>query len=65
MILKIIIMADEPTVSNDSKNASIVLIYLKNLTTEFNQTVLAVTHDSQILPKPVIELLNGRFGKIL
>ena len=41
-----IIMGDEPTGNLDSKNTQIVFDILKQLTTEFGQTIIAVTHDN-------------------
>lgn len=57
-----IIFCDEPTGNLDSKNASIVFDMLKNLTREFNQTILMVTHDDTFSSKTdrQIKLLDGR-----
>jgi lipoprotein-releasing system ATP-binding protein len=57
-----IIFCDEPTGNLDSKNASIVFEMLKNLTREFNQTILMVTHDDTFSSKTdrQIKLLDGR-----
>jgi lipoprotein-releasing system ATP-binding protein len=57
-----IIMGDEPTGNLDSKNASIVFDLFKNLTTEFNQTVLAVTHDTDFAKASdrIIEMADGK-----
>jgi lipoprotein-releasing system ATP-binding protein len=41
-----IIMCDEPTGNLDSKNTQIVFDIFKQLTREFNQTIIAVTHDN-------------------
>ncbi|MCX6181447.1 MAG: ABC transporter ATP-binding protein [Bacteroidetes bacterium] len=41
-----IIMGDEPTGNLDSKNTQIVFDIFKQLTTEFGQTIIAVTHDN-------------------
>lgn len=41
-----IIMCDEPTGNLDSKNTQIVFDIFKQLTSEFNQTIIAVTHDT-------------------
>ena len=56
-----IIVADEPTGNLDSKNAAIVFDLFKHLTTEFNQTVLAVTHDNDFARASdrIIEMADG------
>jgi lipoprotein-releasing system ATP-binding protein len=41
-----IIMCDEPTGNLDSKNTQIVFDIFKQLTREYNQTIIAVTHDN-------------------
>lgn len=41
-----IIMGDEPTGNLDSKNTQIVFDIFKQLTREFGQTIVAVTHDN-------------------
>lgn len=41
-----IIMGDEPTGNLDSKNTQIVFDIFKQLTSEFGQTIIAVTHDN-------------------
>lgn len=41
-----IIMGDEPTGNLDSKNTQIVFDIFKQLTLEFGQTIVAVTHDN-------------------
>lgn len=41
-----IIMGDEPTGNLDSKNTQIVFDIFKQLTTEYGQTIIAVTHDN-------------------
>jgi lipoprotein-releasing system ATP-binding protein len=55
-------MADEPTGNLDQKNASIVFDIFKELTEEFNQSLLVVTHDTDFASKTsrVIELEDGR-----
>ena len=40
-----IIMCDEPTGNLDSKNTNIVVDIFQKLAQEFNQTIIAVTHD--------------------
>lgn len=58
----IIIMADEPTGNLDQKNGEIVFDIFKELTTEFNQSLLVVTHDNDFADKTdrIIELLDGK-----
>jgi lipoprotein-releasing system ATP-binding protein len=41
-----IIMADEPTGNLDSKNSNIVFDMFKEISQEFGQTIIAVTHDN-------------------
>lgn len=41
-----IIMCDEPTGNLDSKNTQIVFDIFKQLTVDFDQTIIAVTHDN-------------------
>lgn len=57
-----IIMGDEPTGNLDSKNTSIVFDVFKQLTSEFNQTVIAVTHDNDFAKASdrIIEMADGR-----
>ncbi|MDZ7808473.1 MAG: ATP-binding cassette domain-containing protein [Gracilimonas sp.] len=57
-----IIFCDEPTGNLDSKNAMIVFDMLKNLTREFDQTILMVTHDDSFSSETdrQIQLLDGR-----
>lgn len=57
-----IIMCDEPTGNLDSKNTSIVLDTFKQLSTEFNQTIIAVTHDADFAKASdrIIEMQDGR-----
>jgi lipoprotein-releasing system ATP-binding protein len=57
-----IIMGDEPTGNLDSKNTQIVFDTFKQLTREFNQTVIAVTHDNDFARASdrTIELLDGK-----
>ena len=58
----IVIMADEPTGNLDQKNGEIVFDIFKELTTEFNQSLLVVTHDNDFADKTdrIIELLDGK-----
>ena len=57
-----IIMGDEPTGNLDSKNTSIVFDIFKQLTSEVNQTVVAVTHDNDFAKASdrIIEMADGR-----
>jgi lipoprotein-releasing system ATP-binding protein len=57
-----IIMGDEPTGNLDSKNTSIVFDIFKQLTSEFNQTVVAVTHDNDFAKASdrIIEMADGK-----
>ena len=58
----IIIMADEPTGNLDQKNSNIVFDIFKELATEFNQSLLVVTHDNEFALRTnrIIELLDGK-----
>lgn len=60
-----IIMGDEPTGNLDKKNSEIVFDILKQLTIEFKQTMLIVTHDPEFASKTqrVIEMEDGRIIK--
>ncbi len=57
----VIIMADEPTGNLDVKNSQIVFDIFKELSEEFNQTLLVVTHDNDFAAKTnrTIELEDG------
>ncbi len=57
-----IIMGDEPTGNLDKKNSEIVFDILKQLTIEFKQTMLIVTHDPEFAgnTQRVIEMEDGR-----
>lgn len=57
-----IIMGDEPTGNLDKKNTEIVFNIFKQLTEEFNQTLLIVTHDSEFAEKThrIIEMEDGK-----
>ncbi|CAN5514206.1 ABC transporter ATP-binding protein [soil metagenome] len=64
-----IIMGDEPTGNLDSKNTQIVFDIFKQLTVEFGQTIIAVTHDNDFANASdrTIEMLDGKIlshGKI-
>lgn len=56
-----IIMADEPTGNLDSKNSQIVFETFKELSEEFNQTLLVVTHDPAFAKSTnrIIEMEDG------
>jgi lipoprotein-releasing system ATP-binding protein len=58
----LLIICDEPTGNLDSKNADIVFNIFKELTEEFNKTILVVTHDLEFAEKTsrIIELDDGR-----
>ena len=57
-----IIFCDEPTGNLDSKNAMVVFDMLKNLTREYDQTILMVTHDDSFSSKTdrQIQILDGK-----
>jgi lipoprotein-releasing system ATP-binding protein len=56
-----IIMGDEPTGNLDSKNTQIVFDIFKQLTDEYGQTIIAVTHDNDFAKASdrTIEMLDG------
>lgn len=56
-----IIMCDEPTGNLDSKNTAIVFDTFKELTRNFGQTIIAVTHDEEFARSSdrVIEMRDG------
>ncbi len=58
----VIIMGDEPTGNLDKKNSEIVFDIFKQLSTEFKQTLLIVTHDEGFAKKTnrIIEMEDGR-----
>ena len=58
----LIIMGDEPTGNLDKKNSDIVFDIFKNLTQEFNQTLLVVTHDHDFAARTnrIITMEDGR-----
>ena len=60
-----IIMGDEPTGNLDKKNSEIVFDIFNQLTTEFNQTMLIVTHDPEFAEKSrrIIEMEDGKIIK--
>jgi len=57
-----IIMGDEPTGNLDKKNSEIVFDIFKQLSEEFNQTLLIVTHDQSFSEKTnrIIEMEDGK-----
>jgi lipoprotein-releasing system ATP-binding protein len=57
-----IILGDEPTGNLDKRNSDIVFDIFKQLTEEFNQTLLIVTHDNEFAEKThrIIEMEDGR-----
>ncbi len=61
-----IIFCDEPTGNLDSKNALLVFELLKNLTREFGQTILMVTHNDSFSSNTdrQIQLLDGKILNI-
>ena len=58
----ILIMGDEPTGNLDKKNSDIVFDIFKELSSEFNQTLLIVTHDNDFANRTnrIIEMQDGR-----
>lgn len=61
----LIIMGDEPTGNLDKRNSEIVFDIFTQLTKEFNQTMLIVTHDNEFAKKTqrIIEMEDGRIIK--
>lgn len=57
-----IIMGDEPTGNLDKKNSDIVFNIFQQLTHEFNQTLLIVTHDQGFAQRTdrIIEMEDGK-----
>lgn len=57
-----IIMCDEPTGNLDSKNTEIVFDIFRQLTQDFGQTIIAVTHDNDfaMASDRTIEMADGR-----
>jgi lipoprotein-releasing system ATP-binding protein len=57
-----IIMCDEPTGNLDSKNTEIVFDIFKQISHDFHQTIIAVTHDKDFAKASdrTIELADGR-----
>ena len=58
----LIIMGDEPTGNLDKKNSSIVFNVFKELSSEFKQTLLIVTHDPEFASNcdRIIEMEDGK-----
>lgn len=58
----LLIMGDEPTGNLDSKNTEIVFDIFQELTRNFGQTIIAVTHDDDFAHKSdrIIEMKDGR-----
>lgn len=58
----LIIMGDEPTGNLDRKSGDIVFDIFKKLATDFNQTILIVTHDPDFAQKTdrIITMEDGR-----
>lgn len=56
-----IIMGDEPTGNLDSKNTGIVFDLFKQLSQEYKQTLITVTHDNDFAEKSdrIIEMADG------
>lgn len=61
----LIIMGDEPTGNLDKSNSQIVYNIFKQLTEEFNQTLLIVTHDIEFAERTnrIIEMEDGSIIK--
>lgn len=61
-----IILADEPTGNLDSKTTEEVMNLLKMSSKQFNQTLIMITHDSNIAKKAdrVIHIVDGEIKKI-
>ena len=58
----VIIMGDEPTGNLDSKNTEIVFDIFKQLSQEFGQSIIAVTHDNDFAKASdrTIEMADGK-----
>lgn len=58
----LIIMGDEPTGNLDKKNTEIVFDIFEELSDEYNQTLLIVTHDNEFANRThrIIEMEDGR-----
>jgi lipoprotein-releasing system ATP-binding protein len=62
----LIIMGDEPTGNLDSRNTQVVFEAFAQLAHEFNQTIIAVTHDNEFAAKSdrTIEMQDGTIKSI-
>lgn len=58
----LIVMGDEPTGNLDSKNTGIVFDIFKELSSHYNQTIIAVTHDNDFakMSDRTIEMADGK-----
>jgi len=58
----LVIMGDEPTGNLDKKNSEIVFEMFQQLTTEFHQSLLIVTHDIEFAKRThrIIEMEDGK-----
>jgi lipoprotein-releasing system ATP-binding protein len=56
-----IIMGDEPTGNLDSYNSQLVFDIFRELTTKYNQTIIAVTHDDEFAQNSdrIVEMSDG------
>jgi putative ABC transport system ATP-binding protein len=57
-----IVLADEPTGNLDSKTSADVLGLLRRTSTEFNQTIVMITHNNEIaqLADRIVRIEDGR-----
>ncbi|HYG01471.1 MAG TPA: ABC transporter ATP-binding protein [Chryseosolibacter sp.] len=57
-----IIMGDEPTGNLDTYNTQVVFDIFRELTSQYHQTIIAVTHDDEFAAKSdrVVEMSDGR-----
>ncbi|MCD6180297.1 MAG: ABC transporter ATP-binding protein [Bacteroidales bacterium] len=57
-----IIMCDEPTGNLDTKNTAIILDLFRQISSDLNQTIIAVTHDNDFADSSdrIIEMQDGR-----
>ena len=62
----LIIMGDEPTGNLDKKNSEIVFNIFQELSQEYNQALLIVTHDNEFAARTnrIIEMEDGRIIKM-
>lgn len=60
-----LLLADEPTGNLDSQNSAAILALLKQFHTQFDQTVLLITHDLSIARQAdrVLSIRDGRLAK--